>query len=81
MKLLILIFLLFTLGSCSSYSGSGKTVYWCGDHACINKKEKKSYFKETMIVEKRNIKKEKKLTKSEIDIIKKKIKKEEKKKT
>ena len=34
-------------------------VYWCGDHPCINKKEKEAYFKKNMIVEKRNLKKEK----------------------
>ena len=28
-----------------------KKVYWCGDHPCINKKEKEAYFKKTMIVE------------------------------
>ena len=30
---------------------NGKRVYWCGDHACINNKEKEAYFKKTMIVE------------------------------
>ena len=33
--------------SCSANKG----VYWCGDHSCINKKEKEAYFKKTMIVE------------------------------
>ena len=27
--------------SCSANKG----VYWCGDHSCINKKEKEAYFK------------------------------------
>ena len=31
-----------------------KGVYWCGDHPCINNKEKEEYFKKTMIVEVRN---------------------------
>ena len=38
---------LFFLFSCAS----NKTVYWCGDHACKNKKEKETYFKKTMTVE------------------------------
>ena len=32
-------------------------VYWCGDHPCINKKEKEAYFKKTMIVEVKDLKK------------------------
>jgi len=44
-KILIIPFLL--LISCSNE----KMVYWCGDHACINKKEREAYFKKTMIVE------------------------------
>ena len=52
MKNLFLICILFMIISCSS----NKSVYWCGDHACINKKEKKSYFKKTMIVEIKNLK-------------------------
>ena len=42
---IILIFIL--LIGCSN----NKKVYWCGNHPCINNKEKESYFKETMIVE------------------------------
>ena len=38
---------------------AGKGVYWCGDHPCINKKEKEAYFKKTMIVEVRNYNKDK----------------------
>ena len=37
-----------------------KEVYWCGDHACINNKEKKAYFKKTMIVEVRKFSKQNK---------------------
>ena len=50
----IFIFLLFSflLTQCANTS----KVYWCGDHPCINKKEKEAYFRETMIVEIRNIK-------------------------
>ena len=49
MKLLFFLFLFFIAISCSN----DKSVYWCGDHPCINTKEKKAYFKKTMIVEKR----------------------------
>ena len=64
--LTLLIFSLF-LFACSG----GKKVYWCGDHACINSKEKKSYFKKTMIVEVRQLDKKDKESKSELEIIKK----------
>ena len=36
---------------------SNKGVYWCGDHPCINKKEREAYFKKTMVVEIRELKK------------------------
>ena len=45
-----IIFLFFLTVGC----GSSNTVYWCGDHQCINKKEKEAYFKKTMIVEARD---------------------------
>ena len=47
MKKFLLLMFLFFLFSCAS----NKTVYWCGDHACKNKKEKETYFKKTMTVE------------------------------
>ena len=47
---ILLIFFLFLL-SCSS----NKAVYWCGDHQCVNKREKENYFKKTMIVEVRTL--------------------------
>jgi len=59
---------------------NSKQVYWCGDHACINKKEKKAYFEKNMIVEKRILNKENKLSKSEKDEILKKIREQEKEK-
>ena len=37
--------------SCTPNNG----VYWCGDHACVDNKEKEAYFKKTMIVEVRNL--------------------------
>lgn len=51
-----LILLLFAINGCTN----NDIVYWCGDHACINKKEKESYFKENMVVEIRKMKKSKK---------------------
>ena len=61
---IILIFIL--LIGCSN----NKKVYWCGDHQCINKKEKESYFKKTMIVEIKEIPRSNK-NKSEFEKIKK----------
>ena len=48
-KIIILVFLLNL--SCAANQG----VYWCGDHPCINKKEREAYFKKTMIVEFKNM--------------------------
>ena len=67
MKHLILLTFTLLLFSCSN----GKKVYWCGDHACINKKEREAYFKKTMIVEIRELNKQNKKSKSELEIIKK----------
>ena len=57
----LLIFIM--IASCTT----SKNVYWCGDHPCINNKEKEAYFNKTMIVEIRevNIDKFKKKTKNE----------------
>jgi len=41
----LLIFILF-----SNCSGN-KSVYWCGDHACVNEKERIAYFKKNMMIE------------------------------
>ena len=75
MKVVLFFSILILLISCST----NRSVYWCGDHACINKKEKESYFKKTMIVEKRIIsqKNKKDLTVSQ-EIIKKAKAKEKK---
>ena len=64
MKKLFLLLIAFLLISCSNKN----LVYWCGDHPCINKKEKESYFKKTMIVEIKDISKSKK-NNSEIEKI------------
>ena len=76
MKCLIFSILSLLLFACSN----GKQVYWCGDHACINNKEKKAYFKKTMIVEIRELGKKDKESKSELEIIKKRFGLENKKK-
>ena len=66
MKYLIISMFAFLLFSCSN----NKKVYWCGDHACINNKEKEAYFKKTMIVEIRELGKKNETSKSEIEKIK-----------
>ena len=75
MKYLIFIFLIFLNFSCSN----NRSVYWCGDHACINNKERKAYFKTTMIMEKRNISNKIYKDKSEANKIIKQAKSNEKK--
>ena len=67
MKHLILLIFSFLLFACSNT----KKVYWCGDHACINNKEKEAYFKKTMIVEIREFTKQNEKSKSELEKIKK----------
>ena len=64
MRKLSYIILFFLIISCSK----NKSVYWCGDHACANNKEKEAYFKKTMTVEIRDLKKDK-LRKSDIEKI------------
>ena len=53
MRICIYFIIFILIGSCSS----NNEVYWCGDHACANNKEKEAYFKKTMIVEVRNLNK------------------------
>ena len=52
MKFFIYLFMLSMIISCSS----NKYAYWCGDHPCINKKEKEEYFKKNMTVEMKSTK-------------------------
>ena len=52
MKKSLILIIFFFLLNCSN----SKVVYWCGDHACVNKKEKEKYFSETMTVEVKEIK-------------------------
>jgi len=57
MRIIYLFILLISITTCSN----NKKTYWCGDHPCINKAERKSYFKENMIIEVKSIdKKDKK---------------------
>ena len=65
MKLLLLLLFLTLMVSCSN----SKKVYWCGDHPCINKKEKQTYFQKNMIVEVRNINKNDKKLLNDIEKI------------
>ena len=75
MKYLIIFIFSFLLFTCTN----SKKVYWCGDHACINDKEKEAYFKKTMIVEIRELSKKNKKSKSEFEMIKKQAGLEQKK--
>ena len=75
MKNLFFLFILFMIISCSSNNG----VYWCGDHACINKKEKEAYFKKTMTVEMKTSNNENYKSNSEIENIMQKAQSKEKK--
>ena len=63
MNKILILFIILLLTACSTTKG----VYWCGDHPCINKKEKEAYFKKTMIVEVRDIKKKSYKNNSEIE--------------
>ena len=65
MRLLFFLLIFFITISCSK----NKITYWCGDHPCINKSEKETYFKKTMIVEAREFNKNKIKEDSEIDKI------------
>ena len=65
MKILLFLFFLFSVTACTS----NEAVYWCGDHACINNKEKEDYFKKTMIVEMRGINKKESKKNSELEKI------------
>ena len=65
MKNYYFLLIFFIIVSCSS----SKQVYWCGDHPCVNKKEKIAYFNETMIVEIKELDKKKIRKNSEIEKI------------
>ena len=63
MKTCLFLSIFFFIISCAST----KSVYWCGDHPCVNKKEKEAYFKKTMIVEIRDLNKNNYKDESEIE--------------
>jgi len=63
MKNYLFLFILFFIINCAP----SNSVYWCGDHPCINKKEKEAYFKKTMIVEVKDSKNKNYENKSEIE--------------
>jgi len=65
MKILLYLIILFIFTSCST----DKDAFWCGDHPCINKKEKEAYFKKTMIIEIKDLKKKASKNDSEIEKI------------
>ena len=75
MKNLFFIFILFMFVSCSTNKG----VYWCGDHPCINKKEKEAYFRKTMIIEIKDLENKNYKSDSEYEKIKRQVKLDEKK--
>ena len=75
MKNYLFLCVFFLIFSCTN----NKSVYWCGDHPCINNKEKEAYFKKTMIVEMRELKKENNKDISEFDKLLKQAQVDEKK--
>ena len=60
MKYFFLFILIVITTNCSN---KPKQVYWCGDHPCVNKKEREQFFKKNMIVEVRNFEESKKYLK------------------
>ena len=52
MRLIMFVLLTLILFSCGKKIDG---VYWCGDHACINEKERLAYFQKTMIIEVRKL--------------------------
>ena len=75
MKNIIFLCFLLVITNCAR----SNVVYWCGDHPCINKKEKEAYFKKTMIVEIKDLKKNSNKNNSEIEEITKRARLDEKK--
>ena len=75
MKNLVYLIIFFITVSCTN----SKSVYWCGDHPCINKKEREAYFKKNMIVEMKELKKTNSKNNSDIAKIIQNAKVEEKK--
>ena len=76
MKFLFFFIIIILTISCTN----NKEVYWCGDHPCINKKERSAYFKKTMSVEIRDLSSNDKKNKSELEKIGEQVLIDEKKK-
>ena len=55
MKKIFFLITFLLIFSCSN----NKMVYWCGDHACVNKSERQAYFKKYMVLEMREVVKNK----------------------
>ncbi len=75
MRKLIYIIIFIVVSSCSAQN----KVYWCGDHPCINKKERETYFKKTMSVEIKKFSKDDENKNSEMEKIIQQAKLDEKK--
>tara|TARA_B110000438_G_scaffold286891_1_gene318611 strand:+ start:162 stop:752 length:591 start_codon:yes stop_codon:yes gene_type:complete len=65
MNRVLKVFFLFFLFGCAS----DNEVFWCGNHACVDKKEKLEYFKKNMIVEIKEIGKSEKKENSKFNDI------------
>ena len=75
MKNIFFLSLFLLIVSCASNKGT----YWCGDHPCVDKKEREAYFKKTMIVEIKDLKRDNNKNNSEIEKIIQQAKLDEKK--
>ena len=75
MRLYIIFFLLIIINGCSNIN----KTFWCGDHPCINNKEKEAYFKKNKILEVRESKKKNKEEISNLEKIMEQARKNEKK--
>ena len=76
MKFLVIFLFMLIFAGCSN---TNKT-FWCGDHPCINKKEKKAYFKKYKTLEVKEINKKNKEEISNFQKIMDQAKKDQKKK-
>ena len=74
MRFFLTFLFLVTITGC----GSANKVYWCGDHPCLNKKERKAYFEKNFTVEIRELDKKSKKEFSRTSEIMKKAQKNEK---
>ena len=65
MKNVLLILITTLLIGCTN----SNQVYWCGDHPCVNKKEREDFFKENMVIEVKRLSDEEKKQYSEVEKI------------